>query len=100
MTEEKKDNVIYVGSKPVKAYEESIRFQFEKNEQDEVFLKARGKNINKAFNVLEFIKGLGLGYRAKKIESGSDKKKGEKESDKGREIYVSSVSITLEKNKE
>jgi len=98
MTESKdskgKDNIILVGQKPVRSYAEAVRVQFEELKSEEVILKTRGKFIVTAFNVAEFLKRTREDIEIKSIVSTSETFRDE---EKDKDIYVSSVEITLKK---
>jgi len=58
----KKDNVIYVGKKPTMSYVLAVITQFSEG-NSEVFVKARGRSISRAVDVIEvtkkkFLQGL------------------------------------------
>jgi len=52
-TNEKRDNVIFIGSKPLVNYIRGVITQFTKWEAPEVIIKSRGKFISKAVDVAE-----------------------------------------------
>ena len=87
------DNVVFVGKKSVRTYEEAVKVQFEEVKAKEVILRARGKYISKAFNVAEFVKRRD-GIKIKKIESSSEQFRDE---EKQKDIFVSTVDICLTK---
>jgi len=97
MTEKKeKDNSIYLGSKSVRIYFEAIQVSFEEEKNEEVILKARGKNILTACNVAEFAKRRNDKIEIKDIKLGSESFKDEK---KDKDVFVSSIEIILVKKK-
>ena len=48
-----RDNVIFIGSKPLVNYVKSVVMQFRKNNSQEVIIKSRGKFISKAVDIAE-----------------------------------------------
>lgn len=92
----KQDNSIYLGSKSVRVYFEAIQVSFEEEKNEEVILKARGKNILTACNVAEFAKRKDEKIKIKEIKLGSESFKDEK---KDKDIFVSSIEIILVKSK-
>jgi archaea-specific DNA-binding protein len=92
---EGKDNTVYVGTKPFMNYVTSLVMQFTTKEADEVFLKARGKFISKAVDVVEvttkrFMKDK-IMVKDIKINSEDFKNK------EGRDVRVSTIEIVLVK---
>lgn len=90
-----KDNQVFVGTKPFMNYVTSLVMQFTTKGADEVFLKARGKFISKAVDVVEvtikrFLKDQ-IVVKDIKINSEDFKNK------EGREVRVSTIEITLAK---
>ena len=85
------ENVVYVGSKPPGVYAFSVKTIFNKG-IGEVILKARGRSIITAINIVEFMK------RNKQLEikdikiSSTEHFKHEDEKEK---IFVSSIEITV-----
>ncbi len=53
MTAQNQDNEIYVGEKPFMNYVTAIVMQFTTQQQDTVHVKARGKHISRAADVVE-----------------------------------------------
>lgn len=90
-----KDNVIYVGDRPFMNYVTGVVMQFTAKEAEDVIVKARGKYVGRAVDVAEvstkkFLDGI--------IEVGSVDIDSERfETDKGKEIRVSTIEITLKK---
>ena len=91
---EKSDNCIYIGGKSVRTYAEACSVQFDELGAKEVILKTRGKFIVTAFNVAEFVKRRRSDVEIKEIKSGSETFKDEEHN---KDIYVSTVEITLKK---
>jgi archaea-specific DNA-binding protein len=93
--DEGKDNTVFVGTKPFMNYVTSLVMQFTTKGADEVFLKARGKFISKAVDIVEvttkrFMKDK---VRVKVIHTNSEDFKNKE----GRDVRVSTIEITLEK---
>ena len=84
------DGVILVGNKYLRAYADAVEIQFEKGSK-EVILRTRGKNTSRAIDTAEFLRRRNRA-EIKEIKTGSESFK-DKESD--REIFVSTVDITL-----
>ncbi|HED05579.1 MAG TPA: DNA-binding protein Alba [Ignavibacteria bacterium] len=94
MTNEKDDNVIFIGVKPFMNYITGVAMQFTTKQRSEVIIKARGKSINRAVNVAEairkrFLKDKNIGIKDIKIDSE------ELENKEGKKINVSTIEITL-----
>lgn len=90
-----KDNQVFVGTKPFMNYVTSLVMQFTTKGADEVFLKARGKFISKAVDIVEvttkrFLKDQ-IVVKDIKIDSEDFKNK------EGRDVRVSTIEITLVK---
>jgi archaea-specific DNA-binding protein len=93
--EDGKDNTVFVGTKPFMNYVTSLVMQFTTKGADEVFLKARGKFISKAVDIVEvttkrFMKDK---VRIREIKTNSEDFKNKE----GRDIRVSTIEIILEK---
>ena len=96
MTNEKDDNVVFIGVKPFMIYVTSVAMQFTTKDMNEVIVKARGKSINRAVDVVEavrkrFLKDKNLDVKEIKIDSE------ELENKEGKKINVSTIEITLAK---
>jgi|TARA_Y100000034_G_scaffold127309_1_gene179906 DNA-binding protein len=96
MTNEKNDNVIFIGVKPFMNYITSVAMQFTTKNMKEVVIKARGKSINRAVDIVEavrkrFLKDKNLDVKDIKIDSE------ELENKEGKKINVSTIEITLAK---
>lgn len=96
MTNEKDDNVVFIGVKPFMIYVTSVAMQFTTKDMNEVIVKARGKSINRAVDVVEavrkrFLKDKNLDIKEIKIDSE------ELENKEGKKINVSTIEITLAK---
>ena len=93
--ENDKDNTVFVGTKPFMNYVTSLVMQFTTKGADEVFLKARGKFISKAVDIVEvttkrFMKDK---IRIRDIKTNSEDFKNKE----GRDVRVSTIEIILEK---
>ena len=96
MEETKQDNIVFVGSKSVRTYSESVDIQFEEKNSETVILKSRGRFILSAINVAEFVIRRSEGkLKISDIKIGSEKFKAK---DLDKEIYVSNIEITISKN--
>ena len=99
MTEEPKEakkddeNVVYIGTKPFMNYVTSVVMQFTKNARREVIIKARGKFISRAVDVVEVTRKRFLGNQIeiKHIKIDSE----EFENKEGKKINVSTIEIGL-----
>ncbi len=87
----KNDNVIFVGNKPLINYVKSISIQL--NTSSEVIVKARGKFISKAVDIVEVAKrSKEQSIKLKDIKIGTEEYESE-----GKTVKVSTIDITLEK---
>ena len=87
------DNVVYIGNKPFMNYVTSIVIQFTNKNRHEVIIKARGKFISKAVDVVEvarkrFLKEANIKVKDIKIDTEEYEKEGKK-------INVSTIDINL-----
>jgi DNA-binding protein len=92
---DQKDNVIFIGNKPFMNYVTSVVIQFTTKEAPEVIVKARGKFISRAVDVVEvarkrFLKGQ---MNIKEILTDSE----EFTNKEGKLVRVSTIEIVLEK---
>ena len=90
------DNNIFIGGKPFMNYVTGVVMQFTTKNASEVIVKARGKFISRAVDVSEvaskrFLEGS-IAVRDIKIDSEEFK------NNEGRDVRVSTIEITLEKN--
>lgn len=90
------ENVVFIGSKPFMNYITGVVMQFTTKNRDEVIVKARGKWISRAVDVVEaarkkFLKDKNLRIKNVLIDSA------EMETDDGKKMNVSSIEITLGK---
>ncbi|HEX32984.1 MAG TPA: DNA-binding protein Alba [Candidatus Aenigmarchaeota archaeon] len=84
------DNVIFVGNKPTMNYVLAVVTQFHNN-ANEVEIRARGRAISKAVDVVEIVKNKFLNdVKEKNIEIGTE----QVDSDKGK-LNVSTITIVL-----
>ncbi|MBI2043602.1 DNA-binding protein Alba [Candidatus Pacearchaeota archaeon] len=95
-SEKKNDNVVFIGSKPFMNYITSVVIQFTSKNRDEVIVKARGKWISRAVDVVErvrkrFLKDKNIQIKHVRIDSD------EVENKEGKKINVSLIEITLGK---
>lgn len=86
------DNIIFVGGKPTMNYVLAVVTQFHNN-MDSVVVKARGRAISKAVDVVEIVKNKFMNdLKDGSIEVGTE----ELQNEKGK-LNVSTISITLQK---
>jgi len=84
------DNVVFVGKKPLIQYVYSVIVQFT-NGQKEVHVKARGKAISRAVDVVNVLKRKFMaGVKVKEIQIGSEEVERE-----GKKVNVSTIDIVL-----
>jgi len=93
------ENVIFIGSKPFMNYVTGVVMQFTKQGNSQVIVKARGKFISRAVDVAEvttkrFLNEQNIKVTDIKIDSE------EFENKEGRKVNVSTIEITLGKNKQ
>ena len=86
------DNVVFVGKKPTMSYVFAVITQFSEGAK-EVHVKARGKSISRAVDVIEVVKHKFMEGVKRDISTGTEKI----QSDQGGEINVSTIQITLKK---
>jgi DNA-binding protein len=96
MEKSKNENVILIGGKPLMGYIKGIMYQFDKEGQDQITIKSRGKFISKAVDVAEvtrkkFLAEKGLVTKNVRIDSE------EFETKEGKKITVSTIEIVLGK---
>jgi len=92
--DEKQDNVIFIGAKPFMNYVTGVVMQFTTQDMKEVVVKARGKFISKAVDVVEvskkrFLKEQNINISNIKIDSEEFENKDKKK------VNVSIIEITL-----
>ena len=86
------ENIIYVGNKPIMSYVLAIITQFQ-SKTEEVQVKARGRVISKAVDVVEFVKNKFIkDLKIKNISIGTEQVSGERG-----EVNVSVINIVLTK---
>lgn len=99
MTEEKQkfkdSNVIFVGNKPFMNYVTGVVMQFTTQEAKEVVVKARGKFISRAVDIVEVAtkRFLDNTVEISDIKTNSE----EFENKEGKQVRVSTIEITLVK---
>ncbi len=89
------DNNIFVGEKPFMNYVTGVVIQFTTQGATEVVVKARGKFISRAVDIVEVVRHRFLQdqVRIKDIKIGSEEFK----NSEGKDVRVSTIDITLEK---
>lgn len=90
------ENVVFIGSKPFMNYITGVVMQFTTKNREEVVVKARGKWISRAVDVVEavrkkFLKDKNLKIKNVLIDSA------EMETPEGKKINVSLIEITFGK---
>jgi len=93
-TNENSDNIIFIGNKPFMNYVTGVVMQFNMKGSSEVIVKARGKFISRAVDVVEVARKkflADLNIRIGKIDIGSE----EFENEEGKKINVSIMEISL-----
>ena len=91
------DNSIFIGGKPFMNYVTGVVMQFTTKNAEDVIIKARGKFISRAVDVAEvsakrFLEGT-VGIKDIKVDSEEFK------NTEGKDVRVSSIEITLGRNK-
>ena len=86
------DNVIFVGKKPTMSYVLAVITQFSEGTK-EVHIKARGRSISRAVDVVEVVRNRFVNDAKHSIEIGTEKITGENNI----ELNVSTIDITLTK---
>ena len=89
------DNSIFVGEKPFMNYVTGVVIQFTTQGASEVIVKARGKFISRAVDIVEVVRHRFLQnqIRIKEIKIGSE----EFRNSEGKDVRVSTIDIVLEK---
>ena len=96
------DNVVFVGTKPFMRYITAVVMQFRKEGNKEVKVVARGKSISRAVDIAEMVKNKILKEEkiiVKKVEIGSEQFDKEEEDGKKKKIDVSTIEITISKER-
>ena len=93
--EDVKDNTIFIGNKPFMNYVTSVVIQFTTKEADEVLVKARGKFISRAVDVVEVARKRFMKDRVKIKEINLDSE--EFTNKEGKLVRVSTIEIVLVK---
>jgi len=92
-----KDNVIFVGKKPIMSYVFAVITQFT-NGQKEVHVRARGKAISRAVDVVQVLQRRFMqDIKIKDIQIGSELKDRTLQNGKVVKVNVSTINIVLEK---
>lgn len=92
VSEKAADNIVLIGKKDIMSYVLAVVTQFNNGEQT-VIVKARGKAISRAVDVVEIVKRrFAQDVNATKIDIGTEEVQGE-----DGPIKVSSIEITLTK---
>ncbi len=86
------DNVIFVGKKPTMSYVLAVITQFSEGAK-EVHIKARGRSISRAVDVVEVVRNRFINDVKHEIEIGTEKITGENNA----ELNVSTIDIKLTK---
>ncbi|MEK6819794.1 MAG: DNA-binding protein Alba [Nanoarchaeota archaeon] len=93
---EERDSIVFIGSKPFMNYVTSLIVQFTNKKRNEVVVKARGRWIVRAVDVVETVRKRFLRDENLKIKNvGIDSE--EVENKEGKKMNVSSIEITLGK---
>ena len=91
------DNCVFIGGKPFMNYITGVVMQFTTKNADDVIIKARGKFISRAVDVAEVTAKRFMNNSVSvsdiKIDSEGFK------NDEGRDVRVSTIEITLSKNR-
>lgn len=87
-------NIVYIGTKPFMTYVTSVVMQFTTKQKNEVTIKARGKFINRAVDVAEFVKNKFLKDKKLKIKDVKINSE-EFENKEGKKVSVSIIEIIL-----
>ncbi|MBI2676208.1 MAG: DNA-binding protein Alba [Candidatus Aenigmarchaeota archaeon] len=85
------DNVVFVGKKPTMSYVLAVLTQFDNNK--EVHVKARGRSISTAVDVVEAVKNKFVRDAKSQVAIGTE----QVEDETGRKLNVSTIDITLTK---
>ena len=91
------DNSVFIGGKPFMNYVTGVVMQFTAKNMEDVIIKARGKFISRAVDVAEVAskRFLENSVAIKNIRIDSEGFK----TDEGRDVRVSTIEITLSKNR-
>jgi DNA-binding protein len=88
----KDDNIVYVGKKPTMSYVMAVMTQFTSG-QKEVFVKARGRSISRAVDVVEAVRNKFVTDLKSEIRTATE---GITDNE-GRKLNVSLIDIKLNK---
>ena len=93
MVEKTRDNVVYIGKKPSMSYVLAVVTQFNEG-QEQITVKARGKAISKAVDVVEIVRNKFVkDAKVSDIKIGTDEITG----DNNEKINVSTIEMKLSK---
>ena len=92
---EKRDNTVYIGSKPILVYVTAIMTAVGRN-PGEVFVKARGRSISSAVDAVEVTRNRFLSDLTCEVSIGTEEMQG----DEGGTRNVSTIEIILRKSPE
>jgi DNA-binding protein len=96
IAQKSEENVVYIGNKPFMNYVTGVVMQFTKKQNKEVVVKARGKFIARAVDVVEvsrrrFLEDQNVFIKDIKISSEDFKNK------EGKNVSVSTIEVALSK---
>ena len=91
------DNCIFIGGKPFMNYVTGVVMQFTSKDAEDVIIKARGKFISRAVDVAE-VSAKRFLDNSVSVSNISINSEGFKNTE-GRDIRVSTIEITLSKNR-
>ncbi|MBT4870949.1 MAG: DNA-binding protein Alba [Candidatus Diapherotrites archaeon] len=91
-TKQEEGYFVYVGKKGVMAYVLAVITQFSEGAK-EVRVKARGKSISRAVDVLEIVKSKSEEIKLEAINTSTE----EVETDDGRPLKISAIEIVIKK---
>lgn len=93
------EDSIFIGNKPFLNYVSSITHQFNKNNRTEITVKARGKFISKAVDVVEVARRrfMKTPLEIKDIKIGTEAYTEKNSEGKEKRVNVSTIDITLSK---
>lgn len=89
------DNVIYIGNKPFMNYVTAVVMQFTTKGAEQVIVRARGKHISRAVDIVEVATKRFLEGKAHVKDISIDSE--EFTNKDGQQVRVSSIEIVLEK---
>ncbi len=92
---ENNDNVIYIGDKPFMNYVTAVVMQFTSKNAEELLVRARGKYISRAVDIVEVATKRFLDGKVKPVDIRIDSE--EFENKEGKRVRVSTMEIVLRK---